>query len=330
MCGGGSSAASTNFDWSDEMEGPWNRLINTASYGDFGSPVFGADGRLSQRASYTNPDGTPRQRYAPLSQMQTVAGNSIFDLHQGTPGLTGQQTIAAGDNARAAINKTLTDGYTNPYVDQFTQTDRNLFAGDNPYFRNMLQQGMEDITSAYQQGTAADTTRKFALAGTFGGKAHDDIVARNEAGLGKSLTNYTTGMLNDQFNRSAGLEDSFLSRDLQNQQYNKSGAMGAYDADAARRMQAIGYGQNEQGLALNRADALMNWGNTQRGVNQQNLDFDFEQWNEGQNWPYKQLDWLSGIYSRAQGGTGQQTTMYPSNGVAQGLGGLLAAASLFR
>ncbi len=109
----------------------------------------------------------------------------------------------------------------NPFADNQTSTNRNQFSGiDNPAFKDLLRQGMGEITDAYQKGTAAETQKNFNLAGIFGGGAMQDAVANNQAALGKNLTNFASGMFNDQWNRSAGLEDTYLGRDLQSQQFD--------------------------------------------------------------------------------------------------------------
>ncbi len=361
MSGSSAPSGETKYNWNEDMAPRWNNLLNTGFW-----QAFQPDGQggysVRPRETYTG------ERYAPLSYDQTAAGANIRSLNDLSTG-----TIQAGNAARGEISKTLGGNYLggpnsnpyaglapagmNPYIGgnpnmtQNTQTDRNLFAGDNPYFRNTVQSGMEDITNAYQQGTAADTTRKFALAGTFGGKAHEDIIARNEAGLGRSLNQYADSMMNQQFNRSAGLEDSFLSRDIQNQQFNKGQNAGLYEnylnrgsqnfnqgldrgmsgweGERGRMMGAVGAGQNEQGMALQRAQAQLGVGEMFQGQDQKNRDFSYDQWTQAQNHPFTTMDWLSGLFGRAQGGMGANSSIYQNSGSSPYLGAGLALASMF-
>ncbi len=146
-------------------------------------------------------------------------------------------------------------------------------------------------------------------------------------------------MLNQQYDRSAGLEDQFLNRDLQNQQYTKTGAQnaweamagrgsGAYQNERNRQMGAIPLGQNEQNLAYQRIGGVQNAGNFLQGQQQQGLDFGYQNWQDQQNFPYKQVDWLASLLSRAQGGNPMNSSMYSGGGsqyapyVGAGIAGL--------
>jgi hypothetical protein len=360
--GGSSPSGETKYNWSEPMAPRWTGILDSALRGAF--DVDSAGGWTPKpRAQYTG------ERYAPMDYNQFAAGENIRSLNERSTG-----TIEAGNAARGEVSKTLGGGYLgeqgnpymglrtagmNPYIGgnehatQNTQTDRNAFAGNNPYFRDTMNQGLEDITSAYQNGTAADTTRMFNLAGAFGGSAHQKKMANNEAGLGKSLGNFADSMLNQQYNRSASLEDSYLGRDLQNQQSNASRQSGlmesqigrgfenfnrgldrgmqGYEGERGRMMQATGLGQNEQGMALQRAGAQMGVGDMYQKQGQQQRDFNFDQWNQNQQHPFTMMDWLSGLYGRAQGGMAPNSQVYQSgaSNAAPYAGAALGLASLF-
>jgi hypothetical protein len=226
---------------------------------------------------------------------------------------------------------------------QGASTERNQYAGDSPYFENDLQAGMDDIIGGYQRGTSADTTRMFNLAGAFGGSAHQNAVANNEQGLGRTLSNYVSGRRDDQYNRSAGLEDSYLGRDLNAQQQDLSRVSqleenrlnrgsNAYEGERGRQMGAIGAGQNEQALALQRANSLVGIGDAQRGYNQDIINQGYNDWQAQQQHPFQQLDWLTGLFSRAQGGMSPNSTTtstgYSASPYSQLLGTGLAAYGL--
>jgi hypothetical protein len=376
---GGSSAPSgeTRYNWNEDMGPRWNSLLNTAPWAaNFEMNQAGNVTGIKPRAQYgvdvRNPDGsvTPgAKRFADLAYDQTAAGSNIRSLNEDSTG-----TIEAGNAARGEVSKTLGGEYLgeqgNPYMglttaglnsyiggnqhaNQNTTTDRNAFAGNNPYFRDTMNQGLEDITSAYQNGTAADTTRMFNLAGAFGGSAHQKKMANNEAALGKSLGNFADSMLNQQYNRSAGLEDAYLGRDVQNQQFNKGQnaslmenqinrgfqnfnmgldrGMQGWEGERNRMMGAVGAGQNEQGMALQRAGAQMGVGEMFQGHDQRNKDFLFDQWNQNQQHPFTMMDWLSGLYGRAQGGMAPNSQVYQSgaSGAMPYAGAALGLASLF-
>jgi hypothetical protein len=345
MSGGSSPSGETRYTWNEDMAPRWNTMLNAAPWE---AGMMNQDGSfgIKPRAQYTG------ERHAPLTYDQTAAGSNIRSLNDLSLG-----TIDVGNKARQQTSRTLSGDYlgegpsgnpymglapaaSNPYIggNEYQganpSTDRNLFAGNNPYFRDTLMQGMDDITSQYQKGTAADTTRMFNLSGAFGGSAHQNAIANNEAGLGKTLNNYTNSMLNQQYDRSAGLEDSYLGRDIANQQQNvgrNSGlaenainrgfqnftsgldrGMQGWEGERGRQMQATGLGQNEQGMALQRAGAQMGVGEMYQNQDQKNRDFSFDQWNQNQQHPFQMMDWLSGLYGRAQGGMAPNSAVYSS------------------
>jgi hypothetical protein len=175
---------------------------------------------------------------------------------------------------------------------------------DSKYFQDVLKQGAGNITDAYKQGTSADTTRMFNLAGAFGGSAHQNAVANNENALAKQLGQYTSGMQNDQYNRSAGLQEA------------------AYGRQAA----AVPYGQAEQGLAKERFGMLAGVGDTQQQMGQRQADLAFQTWADKAGWDQKQIEWVLGQLRGASGGIPGNSYSMTSGGGISPIQGLLSAA----
>jgi hypothetical protein len=254
----------------------------------------------------------------------------------------------------------------NPWQSVDYGVGKNQYAGmDNPAFKNVLKAGQDDITSAYNNGTSAELTRMMNMSGAFGGSAHLNAMANNQNALAKQLGNYESGMQNDQYNRSAQLSEADISRNLQNDmankqlggqwfndtlnrtsgnfenQYNRqAGAQESafgrgnqnYENERQRQVGAIGAGQNEQQLALQRFQALMGVGDANRGMNQDQLNMGYQDWQDQQNYPLHMLDTMTGLLSRAQGGIGGQLSTsspgYQANPLSQLFGGLLAYNTL--
>jgi len=265
--------------------------------------------------------------------------------------------VGAMNGARSQIEDTLNGDYLkngNPYggyqYDPWAFEGNNgyagaanQYAGNSPQFQDVLHNTLGDQAQAYQQGTSADLTRLMNLSGAFGGSAHQTALANNENALAKQLGATASSMQNDQYNRSAGLEENRLGRGSQAQegalnrgqqgwmQGQQTGAQG-YENERNRQMSAVGAGQNEQGLAYQRIGALAGVGQQQQDLTQKQQDFQYQNWLDQQNYPYKMIDWLTGTYGRAQGGMGANSTVYGNNGsaVTQGLGGLLAAYGLMQ
>lgn len=294
--GGGGGNGTTRYEWNDTMAPYWGGLLQNAGqqaqtpYSQYGGErVAGFNG--NQNDAF----GAVRNYVADPSGF--LYGRGV-DQFYGT--LEGD--YLSGDKA-------------NPYANQ-----KNDYEGNSPQFETMLDAGSNDIAKAYQTGTAADTTRMFNLAGAFGGSAHENAVANNEAALGKTLTNYETQMRNDQFNRSAGLQDARLTR-----------GNADYEAERQRQMTAGNASQADQGLTLDRYNALLGVGGMQQGQQQRYDDVGYGNWQDQNNYGKNQASWLASILSAAQGGLPpSQITSQGGNNLATGLGGALAAYGLFR
>lgn len=86
--------------------------------------------------------------------------------------------------------------------------------------------------------------------------------------------------------------------------------------------------QNEQNLALQRYNALMGIGDVQRGYNQDLLNQGFNDWQQEQQHPYQQMDWLTGLFSRAQGGMSPNSSFSQSGYSASPFSQVLGAGLL--
>ena len=355
--GSSSPSGETRYEWSGAMQPRWDRALNYLDRSVFPGGIDNASTDLGTYKPYTGQrnaslDYNQRAGIANMQGMGALAP-SPFDYTD----TTGRQHRGSFNAADDQLQNTLSGAYmggnpgtqggmdvNNPWTHNFRNEQaamQNQFGGGdaNPHFRKMLNQGMEDITGNYQKGTSADTTRMFNLAGAFGGSAHQNAVQNNEAALAKQLGNYASGMQNQQYDRSAGLDESrigrmtsaqegLLSRGNEGWQRGQDRASNAYEAERGRQMSGIGLGQNTQGLAMDRIRGLMDTGGVARGVDQQNRDFDYSQFTEAQNHPYKLLQLLMGNYAQAQGQTGQQnTSMYGGSNAGAIGGGLLALLS---
>ena len=85
----------------------------------------------------------------------------------------------------------------------------------------------------------------------------------------------------------------------------------AYSSDQANRLSAIGMAPTFGNAAYQDAGQLLNAGNMMQGQQQKNLDFGFQQFQDAQNNPYKQLQDTGGVVGQS---TGQQTTTTSSGG----------------
>jgi hypothetical protein len=178
------------------------------------------------------------------------------------------------------------------------------------------------MNRAYQQGTAADTTRMFNLSGAFGGSANQNAVANNQNALANQMKQYITSMQNDQYNRSAQLQEQDLSRGSQ-----------AYQNERGRQIQAINPGMANVDQAMKIYQGQLGVGDALRGYNQDLLNQQYTDWQNARNYPQQQEDWFTGLLSRAMGGMSPSSTTttsgYQASPFSQLFGGALLANSLY-
>ena len=82
----------------------------------------------------------------------------------------------------------------------------------------------------------------------------------------------------------------------------------AYDADQARRLQAISQAPTFGNQAYTDASQLLSAGQVMQDQGQQARDFAYQQYQEGQDLPYKQLAAMSGVFGSNLGGVSRTTS----------------------
>ena len=294
MCGGGGGGGGeTRYNWNSSLQPKWDRLLGDSEY-------------VAYKNAYEPYGG---QRIADLNYDHANAMNTMRGMFtSGGP----QASIAARNQAEHTLNdKYLTGDRANPYAGA-----ANAYQGiNNPYFRDTVLQGLGDIGDTFHSATA-DNLARFR-GDNRNSSAFDGATARNESALAKNLGNFTKGMLNDQYTRSAAMDESRLNR-----------GASAYEGERGRQVGAIGAGQNEQDQFFKAAQQWMGLGDINRSMHQDYLNMNYQNWLDQKNQEFKNADWLSGIYSRAQGGMSpnstSQVTPYQASPFSQLLGaGLL-------
>lgn len=283
--GGGGQSGQTRYDWNDVIGSYWGGRPDANGNG---SGVLGWAMQEAQK-----PYQSFGNRIADRNADQFTAAQRIRDMAgSGGPQETYRARqaaggIAAGDNLNA-----------NPYM------------GENKYFKDMVANANADTVNAYKQGTSADLTRLMNLSGAFGGSAHTTALANNEAGLAKQLGNQTTSMYGQQFDKSSGLYENALQR----------------------QMGAIPLAYQGQGLQTDLNNQLMGIGKWEQDEQQRGIDQNYNNWAEQNNWGRNNVNWLASLLGGAQGSTGIQTQFggyQPTNWGSAALGAGLLGGSLF-
>jgi hypothetical protein len=193
-------------------------------------------------------------------------------------------------------------------------TDKALVLGNQSY--NPYQgQRYEDLNAIQTTGLGMTVDR--ALQGS-------QTVNNAEAGLNQMMDGSANPYLDAMYNQAAGKVAGSVNSNFSNAGRYGSGAHtgalteglgnmatnlygGAYEADQGRRMQAIGMAPEFGAQAYKDAGQMMNAGQVIQDQNQQNLDYGYEQYQEAENLPYKQLAAQAGIFGSNLGGQSTST-----------------------
>lgn len=331
--GGSGNSGTTRYEWNDAMAPYWGGLLQNAS------------GQAQQ--PYQQYQGS---RIADMTQDQYAGQAAIRNYVSDPSGFLYGRGVDQFANTLSGdyLNGPDANPYasqSNPWEGASATVPSNEYMGDNPYFQKQMQTGMEDITNAYKNGTAADTDRMFTLAGAFGGSANQNAVSNNQNALAKQLGTYANTMQSGQYDRSANLREADIGRQLQNQQLDKQlgGQWTAQDLDRGsqtyenerqRQMQAGTASQADQGLTFDRYNALMGVGAQNQQQQQAHDDLGYQNFFDQQNYGKNQAAWLASILSAAQGGLppSQMTSSKLGGSAVAGnaIGGALGAYGLFR
>ena len=173
---------------------------------------------------------------------------------------------------------------------------------------------MQDYTQ--QQGLAENALNRNMQAQQFNAGLTENNLSREMAAQqfnsGLTDTNLARSLQAQQFN--SGLTDSNLNRDFSAQQFNANmGNDWAQRNDSlnsnwrSQNLSALGLVPQYANQAYTDAGQLLNAGNTQQNQAQQGLDFNFQQFQDQQNYPYKQLAAIGGVLGQNMGQTTTQS-----------------------
>lgn len=119
---------------------------------------------------------------------------------------------------------------------------------------------------------------------------------------------FNTGAVNSGSFGNSGLQEQFQKGlgDVATQMYGN-----AYETDRNRQMQGIGMAQQFGNQAYTDAEQLLKAGQVQQDAAQQDADFAYQQFQDEENLPYKQLAAMSGVFGT---NLGSMTTAKQSGG----------------
>jgi hypothetical protein len=273
-----------------------------------------AENLLGQAALATDTELNPYMQYMRDRQAQfTPLQQQSFEnagLMQTAPQL-GDATAMAGMAGLGALNTQYT---FNPYqTQQFT--GNNVRAYMSPYMENVVQRQQAD---ARRQSEIAGQSQQAqaARSGAFGGSG--DFLMRGQArgNLARQMGDIQAKGLQDAYTQAMGQFNQSQAQNLAGQQLNAQqqqfgaglGLQGLQTAmTGAKSLADIGQTQYGQNLGL--LDVQNRFGAQQQGQMQNALNTEYQDFLNFQNYPYKQLGFMSDMI-RGLPLTQQSQTMY--------------------
>lgn len=154
---------------------------------------------------------------------------------------------------------------------------------ENPYLTQQIQKAQTETADAYNRQVRPNQVMQAVQSGSFGNANVMDAQAKQDSQLQQNLGDIASGM---RFN--------------------------AYSTDQANKMQALGMSPAIQQAGYTNAGQLLNAGNLLQNQAQDKADFQYQQFQEKQNDPYKKLQAMSGVFGTP--GFQTQTTTQSGGG----------------
>ena len=306
---------------------------------------------MSRAATQSQTPYTPYsgQRVAGLAPIQEQGINAI-----GAAGATANDWLGQAANKSAGI------GQYNPQMTSAKQVTAGTFPQVNisdymnPYTQNVVDTTNQEI-NRQNQITNQQSGSHAASQGAFGGSRDAIVQSENNRNALNTIARNTAGLNQQGYTQAQNTAETDLTRMLQAQGMNQSAnlqgqlANQSTDLQAQRANQASGLqsqmanqsaGLQGAGLGLNAANSLANFANSSQNMNiqqgqadiasgniqqqnqQQNLNVPYQNYLNAQQYPYQNLQFLSGIYSGIpyNNFTTQVNSTATPSGLAQGIG----------
>lgn len=168
-----------------------------------------------------------------------------------------------------------------------TQVGINAYAGDNPFLNNAINRSMDDVQGRINSQFAGSN---------YGTTANQQVLAQE-------LGNVSSNMRMQDYGTQQQLAENAINRNLQ-----------ASQQDTANRMAAAQFAPTLGNQAYQDAQQLMNAGQMRQDQAQQGLDFNYQQFQEQQDLPYKQLAAMGGVFGSNLGGSSTTTSNQSGGG----------------
>ena len=237
-------------------------------------------------------------------------------LHQGIDPLRSMANGGGGSSGGSSTTvqsipaelKPLATAYTNKAIELGNQSYTPYMGQRYAGFTNPQYQGMGMVADRALNGSQTVNNAENSLNQMISGQQNPYL----DANVNRAL-DAVQGRVNSQFggsNYGTTANQETLARSLGDTAASMYG--NAYESDANRRLSAIGQAQTFGNQAYQDASQLMGIGQQMQDQLQNQYDFNYQQFQEQQNLPYKHLAAQSGVFGSNLGAT--STTQQSSGG----------------
>jgi hypothetical protein len=248
---------------------------------------------LAKGAALTDVNQNPYQTY----NQERLAGFSPMQQQamQNAQGMSAAPQIGQGTAAAvgAGLGGASVAGQANPYGFQ------NQVGGYmNPYLQMSLAPQLAEANRNYDI-SGVNQQSKATQAGAFGGSREAIMAAENERNRNTGLSS----IIGQGYNTAFGNAQQQYNQNLQNQ-LQGYGLLGS----AANSLGQLGQNQYSQNMGINQLQAQ--YGGQQQAQMQKGLDTSYQDFLNQQNYPYKQLGFMSDLLRGTPTGSSSVTQMY--------------------
>lgn len=252
---------------------------DSATFTDFGKKRIYGGGGSGGGSSTSTTTASIAPELKPLADLYvkqaTNIGNTPFQSYGGQrfADLNQTQNMGLGMVQNRALNGSATMNNAENSLNQFIQGGNT-----NPYLDQMVNKAQTSVVDNFNNMTKPQTEAAMQQSGSFGNSGYQQLMQNQQKAAGQQMSDIATDMYGN-----------------------------AYNQDQGNKMQAIGMAPTFGNAAYQDAGQLLNAGGIQQNQQQQGLDFSYNQFQEAQNHPYKQLAATGNVVGQNMGSTTQGT-----------------------
>lgn len=221
---------------------------------------------------------TKQEIPAELKPLASAYTSKAIDLsNQGFTPYGGQRYADLNPTQSAGINMVAQRAMNgSPVLNTANQTLMQTLQGgnSNPYLDGLVGKAQQSVADSYQRTVMPAQTTAQVGSGSFGNSGLQEQQRQQQSDLQKNLADVATSMYGN-----------------------------AYEGDRARQMSALQLAPSYGNQAYQDAQQLLSAGQLMQDQKQQGLDFNYQQFQDKQNLPYKQLAAMSGVFNSNLGAT---------------------------